>query len=77
MCRTKARPTAEFSVPWVSAGCTQEAYYNAAVQPVVTQFLEIANCDCGILAYGGTGSGKTFSTQVRARVSDIMTSHCP
>lgn len=54
-----------FNLPWVGEGASQEAYYSAAVQPVVERFLQIANADCGVLAYGATGSGKTYSTQAR------------
>jgi Kinesin motor domain len=29
----------------------------------VATFIDSANCDSGILAYGATGSGKTYTTQ--------------
>lgn len=50
-------------MPWVSAGATQAEYYAAVCQPAVATFLESANCDSGILSYGATGSGKTYTTQ--------------
>ena len=54
----------EFTVPFVPPDVSQEEFYDVAIRPAVVDFLSRANCDCGLLAYGATGSGKTYSTQV-------------
>lgn len=41
---------------------TQEEYYKN-FEGLVERFASDCNCDAAILAYGATGSGKTFSTQ--------------
>lgn len=41
---------------------TQEEYYKN-FEGVVAGFVQQSNCDAAILAYGATGSGKTFTTQ--------------
>jgi hypothetical protein len=50
-------------VPWASSDVSQQQFYEQACQQAVADFIDAANCDSGILAYGATGSGKTFTTQ--------------
>ena len=60
-CRVKKKKT-EYLVNCVPPDTTQEEYYRY-FEGVVSAFTAQCNCDAAILAYGATGSGKTFSTQ--------------
>jgi Kinesin motor domain len=57
-----------FRVPWLPPEAAQEDFYESTCHETVAAFINKANCDCGILAYGATGSGKTYSTQGTRRV---------
>jgi hypothetical protein len=59
----RAADQKHYEVPWVATAATQAEYYEAVCQDAVAEFLASGNCDSGILAYGATGSGKTFTTQ--------------
>ena len=60
-CRVKKKKT-EYLLNWVPPETSQEEYYTY-FEGVVSSFVAHCNCDAAILAYGATGSGKTFSTQ--------------
>lgn len=66
-CRSKAKNQNQFKLPWVAPETTQAEMYNT-VKPVVDKFLAQRTCDCALLAYGATGSGKTYSMQGPKRV---------
>jgi hypothetical protein len=61
ICRAKKKKT-EYLLNWVPPQTTQEEYYTH-FQGVIGHFVSHCNCDAAILAYGATGSGKTFSSQ--------------
>eukprot|EP00892_Ulva_mutabilis_P000819 jgi/Ulvmu1/10738/UM068_0026.1 len=65
--KSKAKNQNQFELPWVAPETTQAEMYDC-VKPVVNKFLDQRTCDCAILAYGATGSGKTYSMQGPKRV---------
>lgn len=60
-CRCKTTNQKDFQIPWVRPETTQAEMFEG-VKSVVDKFL-IGRSDCALLAYGATGSGKTFSMQ--------------
>jgi Kinesin motor domain len=52
-----------FPLEFVASHGSQEAYYKAAVYATLADFLQRPDHDCAILAYGATGSGKTYTMQ--------------
>jgi hypothetical protein len=62
LCRRKVK-VIQREVPWVDPQVSQEDFYERAAREAVAEFLDSAKYDCALLAYGATGSGKTFSAQ--------------
>lgn len=60
-CRVKKKKN-EYVLNWVPPETTQQEYYEN-FRGIIAEFVGQCNCDAAILAYGATGSGKTFSTQ--------------
>ena len=48
--------------------CTQEKLFKQAITPIVQEVLDGFNCT--IFAYGQTGTGKTFTMEVRQQAAD-------
>lgn len=60
--RSKPSKKRVFRMPWVAPQSTQAEVYERA-KSVVETFLALRDRDCALLAYGATGSGKTFTMQ--------------